>query len=332
MAKIIGAEANIGIAKEAVRGTVETTATFWMPKAELTVDDKADMAIDDSTIGVIEDARCQAVVNKFAEGDFAGSIKLDFMGLLLLSTLGSVSTSLDDPEATVNTHTFNVLQSIQHPSLTLFIADGENDFRHPLGMIASYGISAELDSFIKVNVAFRSKVGVLEGGGLTPVYSTDDFCGFIPKDMEFKVATDVAGLDGASAIGIRTIDFTIEKNVEDDRVLGSVDPVDINNKQMSIEGSMEIVFDDTIAQAFKDDMLGDIAKAMRIKMVNSDVTIGATSNPTLQFDFNKVKFTEFTRNYGNGDIVTASVSFKALYKQSEAKMIEAVIINTVDSY
>ena len=39
MSKFIGALADVGIAKEAVRGTAESSASFWIPKMSLTMDD-----------------------------------------------------------------------------------------------------------------------------------------------------------------------------------------------------------------------------------------------------------------------------------------------------
>ena len=64
MSKFIGALANIGIAKEAVRGTAETSATFYLPKMALSVDDVIDQVIDDNTIGVIEASVGASLVQK----------------------------------------------------------------------------------------------------------------------------------------------------------------------------------------------------------------------------------------------------------------------------
>jgi len=55
MSKFIGRKLNIGIGKESTRGTA-VAATFWMPKMELTHDDKITQVVNESSIGVIEDA------------------------------------------------------------------------------------------------------------------------------------------------------------------------------------------------------------------------------------------------------------------------------------
>lgn len=330
MPYIIGSQKNIGIAKEATRGTAESTVDFWIPKAELSIEDTVDLAVDESTVGVIEDAIDRQVIAKAAEGDVSGSIHTDFMGLLLLNALGSVSTTADSPEAGVHTHDFSVSQSVSHPSLTLFYADGEQDYKHALGMLSSIEFTFPLDGYATFSAAFRSKAGAT--ASLTPSYAANDRIAFLPQHITFKTATNKAGLDAASAINIKNFSFTIEKNVEDDRALGSLDQVDINNKQMSVEGTIEITFDGTTAQAFKTDMLAGTNKAMRISAVNSDVTIGSSSNPTMVFDFNKVSFGEFSRSGANGDIVTASIPFKALYSKTDGEMITAQVINDTASY
>ena len=110
---------------------------------------------------------------------------------------------------------------------------------------------------------------------------------------------------------------------------GSLDQADILNKALAIEGSLELVFD---TNTIKTTMLGDTAQAMRIKLTNSDVTIGAASHPELTIDLAKVKFSKFERQYANDDIVTASVDFKAFYSTSDAKMAVAELINEQTSY
>lgn len=323
MSKFIGATVDVGIAKESVRGTAESAATFWLPKINLSIDDMIEQAHDENSLGVIEDIQGSNLVYKYAEGELEAKVGDKSIGLILLATLGSVSTS--GPTDSAYTHTFSVLQSAQHPSLTLFTDDGNQDYKHALGMITSFELSATTGSIINYKAGFRAKVGAT--ATLSPSYSAENL--FLAQHITFKTASTQAGLDAASAIVIRSVDFKIEKNVEDDKNLGTTEPTDILNKQFAIEGSLELVFD---ANTMKTEMLADTVKAMRIQLDNTDVLIGSTSTPRIQFDFHAVKFSEFTRNYGNGDIVTASVSFKAFYKLADAKMVTVALRNAVASY
>lgn len=323
MSKFIGALADIGIKKEAVRGTAETSATFYIPKMSLTFNDQIEQAVDESSIGVIEDAVGASLVHKYAEGELEAKVGDKSIGLFLLAAIGSVSTS--GPTDSAYTHTFSVLQSAQHPSLTVFINDGNQDYKHALGVVTSFELNAEVGQIVTYKVGLRAKVGAT--ASLTPSYSAENL--FLSQHATFKIASTQSGLTGASATNIKSVNFKIEKNVEDDRALGSNEPIDILNKQFAIEGSLELVFND---ETIKTALLADTEKALRIELQNTDVLIGASSRPKLTFDFHSVKFSNFERNYGNGDIVTATVDFKAFYKLADSKMLTCVLINAQTSY
>lgn len=324
MTKFIGRQADVGIAKEASRGTAETSATFYLPKLSVSLDDKIDQAIDESSVGVIEDSPNAAIVAKMAEGQIEGNIYDKSFGLLLLGTLGSVATT-GPAESTVYTHAFSVLQSAQHPSLTFFLEDPNQDYKYALGMLTSLDIDIALGQFAKYSANFRSKVGAT--ATLTPSYTTENF--FLPQHGSLKTATNLAGLGAASVIDVRSVKLSIAKNVDDDRKLGSVDPTDILNKQVAVEGSIEIVYNDT---SFKTDMLADTAKAWRIRLSNTDVTIGSTKNPQLTIDLAKVKITSYEKQYSNDDVTVATVSFKAYYSTADSAMMTMELINTQSSY
>jgi hypothetical protein len=324
MSKFIGRLADIGIAKEASRGTAETDVDFYLPKISLTLDDKIEQAIDESSIGVIEDSPGASIVGKHAEGEIEGNIHDKSFGLLLLAALGSVSTG-SAQQTVVYPHTFSVGQNAQHPSLTLFLDDPNQDYKYALGVIDKLDIDISLGQFARYVAAFRAKAG--ETASLSPSYSAENT--FLPQHGSLKIASALAGLGAASALDIRSVKLSIIKNAEDDRKLGSVAPADILNKQFAVEGSIELVFNDN---TFKTDMLADTAKAMRIRLTNSDVTIGSSLNPQLTIDLAKVKFSNFERQYANGDIVTATVDFKAFYSLADTSMITVDLLNTQASY
>ena len=94
-------------------------------------------------------------------------------------------------------------------------------------------------------------------------------------------------------------------------------------------GTLELVFND---ETFKTETLADTAKALRIQLSNTDVTIGSDLHPSLTIDLAKVKFSKFVRKYGNGDVVTAAVDFKAFYSVGDTSMITATLQNTQSSY
>lgn len=324
MTKFIGRLADIGIAKETVRGTARASADFFLPKVSLSFDDGIEQAIDESSIGVIEDSPGAAVIAKFAEGEIEGNIYDKSFGLILLAALGQVATT-GPAEVSVYTHAFSVLQSTQHPSLTLFLDDPNQDYTYALAVLETLDLDVMLGQYARYRAAFRSKAGA--AATITPSYTTENH--FLPQHGSLKIATNLAGLTAASAIDIRSVKLSISKNAEDDRKLGSLDAIDILNKQFAVEGSLELVFNDN---TFKTDMLAGTQKAMRIRLTNTDVTIGTTLKPQLTLDLAKVRFSNFERVYANDDIVTATVDFKGFYSLTDTAMITAELINTQANY
>lgn len=324
MTKFIGRLVDFGIAKETSRGTAESAATFYIPKTSLTYDDGIEQAVDESSVGVIEDSADAAIVSKFAEGEIEANIGDKSIGLILLAAFGSVSTS-GPSQTSVYTHTFSVDESAQHDALTLFVDDPNQDYTYALGMIDKLEIDTVLGAFSKFTAGFRSKIGAT--ATLSPSYTAETH--FLPQHGSLSYAANLSGLSSPTTLAIRSLKLTIEKNIEDDRKIGSLDPTDILNKQMAVSGSVELVFDDA---ALKTIMLGDTQKAVRIRLSNTDVTIGSSLHPQLTIDLAKVKFSNFKRNYGNDDIATATLDFKGFYSLADSKMITAELVNTQTSY
>lgn len=325
MSKAIGRLVNLGIAKETTRGT-PVAPTYWLFKTDLDWQEKIEQAIENASVGVIADATDAQIVKRWAEGSFGGDIKDRSFGLILLSLFGSVSSALKGAETAVYNHTFSLLNSIQHPSLTIGIDDPWQDYQFTLAMIESLEIKYERGKFIHFTANFKSKKGAATS--LTATYTAEN--SFRPQDFILKIADNIAGLDTASAIQIKSATIKFEKNLELDEVLGSVDPVDILNKQFSITGTIEAVFEDEAT--FKNIVLTDTAKALRFDLVNTAVTIGTASNPELKIDLPKVKFKEITRATPIGDLVMQTISFKAFYSLPDSSIASCILTNTVTSY
>lgn len=326
MGKIIGRRISLGIAKEATRGTAETAATFYFPLLSKSYDEQIEQAVDESSIAVIEDSIGAKIVKKFAKGDFEGNIGDKSFGLLLYSLLGTVSSALKGGESVVYEHTYSIEQSAQHKSLTMFVDDpAVQDYKYPLGMVESIEINAEKGKFVTFKIGVRSKKGAT--ATLTPSFTAEN--NFLAQHAVFKIATNLAGLDAASPVSIKKINLKFTPKLEDDDVLGSVEPNDINNTEFSVEGSAELTFEDA---TFITALTGDTAKAMRLDLTNSDVTIGTSSNPRLKIDLASVKFSEVARKMDNKDIVTQAVKFKAFYSITDSKLLTIVLTNLQTDY
>ena len=92
-------------------------------------------------------------------------------------------------------------------------------------------------------------------------------------------------------------------------MLGTVQPEDILNKLFTISGDLELNYED---RTWANYMLDGSYRALRLDLVNTDVTIG-TTNPAFRLDLSKVDFEGWEPEYGMDDIAKQKITFIALF-------------------
>jgi hypothetical protein len=326
--KGIGRLFGVGIAKETSRGTAASSAGFWIPFSEGAAEEKDQKIINDQTIGVIEDSTGQSIVKQWSEITIKAPIGDAHFPLLLYSFLGSMANATHSGESAVYDHTITVAESSQHQSLTTFLHDplGSADYKYANAVADQLEIDYVLGQFLSYSASLKAKKGA-GASSFSPSYTAENR--FLPAHLTFKLATNLAGLNAASATQIKSLKLTITKNLEDDDVLGSLSPNDFLNKQFAIEGEVELLWND---ETFKTLALAATPQAVRLDLVNTGVTIGSASNPELKIDLASVIFTEITRPFKVNDLVSQTLKFKAHYSASDAKMVSILATNTQASY
>ena len=329
MPKFTGRQQEIGIGKEGARGT-GIAPTYWLPKTAVTFDNKSQQALVRGSYGNIADAVMTAqVVKKWAEGDIEGEINISSFGLILLSLLGLDTPS--NPETGVYLHTYTLDNDTDHPSLSIQIqdpiADGlGTDMRFRLAMINSLNVEIPLGEVVKYTANFMSKVkqDVVQA---TPSYSIDNR--FVHPNLTFKVASEIGSLAAASKIDVKSLNFTIEKDVEMVDVLGTLEPEDIVNKTIRIFGSIELNYEN---RTWRDYMMNGTARAMQIKLTSTK-RLGATQYPDLELVFPKVRFDEWDPNHELGELATQTINFEVMYDLSNTRLWSTLALqNGVASY
>lgn len=325
MAVFHGSRAELGIGKETTRGTA-VAPTYGIRRDDLTFDDKITQAVDQSTRGIIEDAIDASKIGEIAEGEATFIIRDKSFGLWMLAMFGTVSSALKGGETVVYEHTFSVQQSNQHQSLTVHVKTPNAAKDYARAMIESAEINVELEKHAFCRVAIKAIKGATASRTIT--YDNAENI-FLPTHGQFKTAANLAGLGAAATINIKKFTMSIAKNLEVDRVIGNLTPNDILNKGFVVSGTVELLYSD---DTFITNLLGDTPQAMRIALINADKTIGTASNPKLQIDFARVKFSEVARSLSKGDISRITVNYKAFYSESDSQMIGAVLTNLVTAY
>lgn len=327
MSKFIGRLANVGIGKESSRGTA-VAATYWLPKQNVTLDDKITQVVDDSSVGVIEGMEDANVAEKFSEMEIEGRIDNTKFGLLLAAAFGTEAAP-STVETGVYDHAFSVSQSAQHPSLTIVLSEPNaqttSSMRYALAMLEELSIDVALRKFSSYKAKFRANAGAT--GSSTPAYSTSENV-FLPQTVTAVIADVIGNLGSGTSVAAKSIKLTIKKNIEDDFVVGSTSAADRLNKQFEVSGEIELMYNDrTFIDSY---LMADAARALRVKMLGANL-IGATAFPTITIDFAKVKFSEVARKFDNNGLVTQTLKFDAMYDLVTSKMVIATVRNTVSA-
>lgn len=327
MAKYIGRLVELGIGRETERG-VGVAPTFHVPKTSFSFDDRIVQARSIGSLGKISDSEEAFVTTQYGQGDLEGEIRDQSFGLFLYGMLGALSTDSDTPESDVHTHKFSIQQGNQHQSLTFLVIDLNTTEMYKLVMLDSLEITAELDEVVRYVASFFSKKGV-ETISTVPIAIAENK--FTKKHLSFKVATNIAGLGAAQTVSLKNLVLTIQKNVSLDDVLGTAEPEDILNRQLSVEGTLTLNYED---ETWKNYMKAGTARAMEIAFTNNDATIGVSTNPSLTLQFPNVDFFDWEPDYSLEEIVSQTISFKASRKVTGGVDIISTcdLINEVISY
>lgn len=325
MSKIIGRLNNIGIGKESVRGTA-VAPTIWMPQLEPLFEARTKNIINEASIGRLEDSDGEVVSLVYGEVSLKSKVKDKSFGYLLLSLLGSVtSTAKSAPNAVVYDHVFAVGQTTQHQSLSVALKGPNDDYTIANAVCDSIKLKAETGNFLMFEASLMGKAPA--ASTTTATYTAEN--DFWAKHITFKKAALQSGLAGASAVSIRKFEMEIKSNVILEEVLGSSAPSDILNQSFGITGSVTLVHNDN---SYSTLMTAGTYQALRFDIQNTDTTIGTSANPGLQIDLNRCIISGYERKMTNKELVEESFNFTAHYSMTDGKMLIATLTNLQAAY
>ena len=112
-------------------------------------------------------------------------------------------------------------------------------------------------------------------------------------------------------------------------MLGNVVPLDFLNKNFTIEGEVEAVFQNE--SEFKTHFNSGTARALRFDLIQTKL-IGTSSVPKITIDLHSIVFTEMSRPIRINDIVIQRLSFKAHYSITDSKIATVTCINATVSH
>jgi hypothetical protein len=163
---------------------------------------------NESAMGRYERVNDSAVVETWAEGSLEGKVYDLSIGPLLYNIFGSLVTSDNaDSNAAVKDHTFDVAQSIAAKTLTVTRVDPISTRRHGMATLESLEFTAEAGGWVMVNGALHALPGTTASD--VAAYAAEN--SFTSKHVSVKLASNVAGLSGASNISIKSLRLTLSR-------------------------------------------------------------------------------------------------------------------------
>lgn len=325
MSYYIGRRAKVGLGRETERG-VGVSPGLWVPLTGFTHEVKATKARSSAGYGQIASESQAIVTDKWAEGNLEMELNANAIGYILYALFGTVSTT-GPFETDAYTHAFSIADSNQHTSLTIAVDEPNGDLTFPLAMVNSFEMTMERDALVKCTVGFQSKAP--DDASQVATYAVD--YKFAATDLSFQLAATTASLP-ATVIPLKSLSLSIQKNVIRDSVLGTVEPQDIFNQNLTISGKIELLYND---RTYRNYMLNGDYMAMRIALTNNRLLIGTatTIHPSLTFDFFKCDFEGWDVDRSLDSILQQAINFNVLYSVSDSSIISScALINGKSSY
>jgi hypothetical protein len=282
---------------------------------------------NDSAMGRVERVNESALDTRWAEGTLEGKVADASFGYLLAGIFGlPVTTDNADSNAAVKDHTFDFAQSNTPKYLTVTVKNPVADKRHALGVIDTLKISGERGQFVQFTADMKAKVGVTASSTVAYLVGENEFT---MNHVSLKLASNLAGLSGASALDIKKFELNIERKTEPHFPALSPDPTYFTSGDVDVTGEFLIRYNSTLHE---DNFLSNLAQSMQLSIVNTDVVIGASARPGVVFTAPQIRLAEFDRSNDLGGIVEATIGIRTELSLSDGYMLRPVLTNTQASY
>ena len=86
-------------------------------------------------------------------------------------------------------------------------------------------------------------------------------------------------------------------------------------------------------RTYRDLMADGSYRAVRVQLINNNVTIGAATNPSFKIDLSRVDFEGWESQFANDEIAKQTFNFHALFDVTNANVINSCqLVNTEVAY
>jgi hypothetical protein len=312
----------IGLEPSRGGGPANTANKFLLPKVTYSVKDRREKFKINASQGHIGENHGELPGDKWVEGDLEGDVRDRSFGIILAAFLGIPTQTT--PDATQ--HTYTLTNDNAGQTCYLKVIDPNQTVLHRNVRITSLSINSKLGDKVMWKATFIGKASIPSSSSVA-VISENLF-----SKNHFKVflGADTDALDAASRLSIKEFNMTMERNGENDSSLGTAEPEDFLTKSMRITGDYLLNYED---QTFKNYYLANTERAMRVQMLNNDVTIGSSDNPEFLVDFVSVFHDDWDPDRSNDEIVKQKQNFECHLDEVNGRFWDDMyLVNTQSDY
>ena len=321
----------VGVEDPSLRGVFVAPQDYVRAREPINIQPQVERVTIQEAIGSGVDSHEQVVTKTMLAGEANINLRYRTIGYFLKSLLGGVSSAVESGETGngVYRHTFTLDKNVTQPSLSLALARGGTlTDKEIVGLIVnSLSLDFPLDEVVNGTVNFMARSESNAQSSFTPAFSNDDY--IAPHQMvTIKEATNVAGLSGANAFNVTEAGMTIDRQSSEQLAVSSVSPVDFKSGLLNLSGTFNV---EKESDKFYDYHNNNTKRALQINVINTGVTIGTSSNPTLTITIPEVTF-NVNESRPIDDVLVDEVEWRGSYNETEAKAITVSLVNEKADY
>lgn len=315
----------VGVEPSRGGGPADTAIKFLLANSSFSFSPKAMKVKKSASLGDIAMNRGDLLEDQYAAGSFEGELRDKSFGLLLLNAIGTLSSAVN--ETTAYDHTLTLEQSNQIDSIYIKVYDPNKAILFRNVNLSKLTIKIAPGDVVKVSCDWVGKKDVVTVNSVISRITENNFT----KNHAFiKVAANTAGLTAATRLSVKEFELTFDKgNIEHDSSLGTAEPEDFHNPDgYRIMGKLKLNYED---ETFLNYMKLNTMRALRLDLLNSDVTIGATSNPEFKVDFTDVYFEEWEPDNDLAAIRKQDIPFECHFDESNRRFWDSMVLTNEQS-
>lgn len=242
--------------------------------------------------------------------------------ILTGGTSGATSTggTIESPSS-VRWHLFRLANSNTHPTYTMYVNDPVSTMKSTYCMLDTFDLEVTAGQFANFKSVWKGQK--IQSGSGTPSFTAQN--PFLAKYANLYVASAFTGLDAASPTVIKSMKLSFKKNVTDYMQWGQTDVQGYWNRQFRVEGTFTLLYNE---DTYRDLVTNSTKQAFRVKLANTDVTLGSSSNPTIQFDFPVMASKSWTITDSNNNLVEQTLSIVGQYDLTTSLTSQCLLANS----